>query len=162
MIPQGIAFALVAKMPPEYGLYSGFIPSILYAFWGSCGQLSIGNVASMSLICFQAAGPYYPDMDTDMEQRSDYIELVVLMCFQIGALQLLFGALNLGFISHFLSHPVIEGYKAGIFLTVSLTQLKCKNTHTHPHIQCHITLYIHTTTYPNALPFIPVAFFWVI
>jgi sulfate permease, SulP family len=116
LIPQGMAYAMVAGLPPIYGLYASLIPQIVYILMGTSRQLSFGPVATDSLIV--ATG-------VSLLAQSDspeYIALVILLAFFTGVFQFLFGVLGLGFIVNFLSKPVISGFTLGAALIIGLNQ----------------------------------------
>lgn len=118
LIPQGMAYAMLAGMPPIYGLYGGLVPLFIYGLMGTSRQLSIGPVAVSSLLVLagvsQIAEP----------GSAKYIELVLLAGLLIGFLQLGIGLLRLGFLANFLSHPVIIGFSAAAAVIIGLSQLK--------------------------------------
>ncbi len=118
LIPQGIAYAMIAGLPPIYGLYTAMIPQIVYAIFGTSRQLAVGPVAMDSLIV--AAGvATLADVGTD-----HFIEFAILLAFMMGALQILFGIFKLGFLVNFLSKPVISGFTSAASLIIGLNQLK--------------------------------------
>lgn len=120
LVPQGMAYAALAGMPPIYGLYGGVIPLILYAIFGTSRQLSIGPVAIDSILILagvsQLANP-----DTEMDS---YVSLVILAGFMIGILQLLMSFVKLGFLVNFLSHPVIAGFTSAAAIIILFSQIK--------------------------------------
>ncbi|GAB0100397.1 sodium-independent sulfate anion transporter [Sergentomyia squamirostris] len=109
-IPQGIAYAVVAGLEPQYGLYSGFMGCFMYFIFGSCKDITIGPTAIMSLMVahYVTASPDY----------------AVLSCFLSGVLILLLGILNLGFLVQFISIPVTAGFTSAAAITIASTQLK--------------------------------------
>jgi len=118
LIPQGIAYAMIAGLPPIYGLYTALIPQIIYAIFGTCRQLSVGPVAMDSLIV--ASGVVVlADIGTD-----NFIEFAILLAFMVGVLQLLFGVFRLGFLVNFLSKPVISGFTMAAALIIGFNQFK--------------------------------------
>ncbi len=118
LIPQGIAYAMIAGLPPIYGLYTAMIPQIVYAIFGTSRQLAVGPVAMDSLIV--AAGvATLADVGTD-----HFIEFAILLAFMMGALQIIFGIFKLGFLVNFLSKPVISGFTSAASLIIGLNQLK--------------------------------------
>jgi SulP family sulfate permease len=118
LIPQGMAYAMIAGVPPIYGLYASFIPLIVYSFFGTSRQLSVAPVAMISLLI--AAG-----LSQRAQQGSDeFIQLAILLAAMVGLLQLLFGAFKLGFLVNFLSRPVIGGYTSAAAIIIGLSQLK--------------------------------------
>src|SRR5690606_8469580 len=103
LIPQGMAYALSAGLPPIPGLYAALIPPVIYALLGTSRQLSIGPVATVSLLIF--AGLEELDLS-----GAQFILSASLVAVLVGLIQLLFGLSRLGFIVNFLSRPVISGY----------------------------------------------------
>jgi len=118
LIPQGIAYAMIAGLPPIYGLYTAMIPQIVYAIFGTSRQLAVGPVAMDSLIV--AAG-----VAALAEVGSEhFIEFAILLAFMMGVLQVAFGLFKLGFLVNFLSKPVISGFTSAASLIIGLNQLK--------------------------------------
>jgi SulP family sulfate permease len=118
LIPQGIAYALIAGLPPIYGLYTALVPQIMYAIFGSSRQVAIGPVAMDSLIV--AAG-----VSTLALAGSDsYIEIAILLALMVGAIQLLMGIFRLGFIVNFLSRPVISGFTSAAAIIIGFNQFR--------------------------------------
>ncbi len=118
LIPQGIAYAMIAGLPPIYGLYTAMIPQIVYAIFGTSRQLAVGPVAMDSLIVATGVAAL-AEIGTE-----HFIEFAVLLAFMMGVLQLLFGVLRLGFLVNFLSKPVISGFTSAASLIIGLNQLK--------------------------------------
>lgn len=118
LIPQGMAYAMIAGLPPIYGLYASFIPQIIYAFFGTSRQLSVAPVAMISLL-IGAGVSQFAEVGS-----SEYISLAILLALMVGALQLLFGLLRMGFLVNFLSQPVISGYTSAAAIIIGLSQLK--------------------------------------
>ncbi|MFK8103638.1 MAG: SulP family inorganic anion transporter [Saprospiraceae bacterium] len=118
LVPQGMAYAMLAGMPPIYGLYGGLLPLFLYAILGTSRQLSIGPVAISSLLVMagvsQIAEPLTPE----------YISLVLLAGLLIGIVQFSLGLLRLGFLVNFISHPVIVGFTSAAAIIIAISQLK--------------------------------------
>ena len=104
LIPQGMAYALIAGLPPIYGLYAALTPQIVYAFLGTSRQLAVGPVAMDSLLV--AAGL----SALAIVEPSQYIQMAILLALLMGAIQLLLGLFRMGFIVSFLSKPVISGF----------------------------------------------------
>jgi SulP family sulfate permease len=120
LIPQGMAYAMVAGLPPEYGLYASLIPLIVYAVFGTSRQLAIGPVAMDSL--FVAAT--ISILAVAEEEPVRYIQLAILLAAMIGIVQLFFGAIRLGFLVNFISRPVIVGFTSAAAIIIGATQLK--------------------------------------
>ncbi|MDO6737313.1 SulP family inorganic anion transporter [Wenyingzhuangia sp. 2_MG-2023] len=118
LIPQGIAYALIAGLPPIYGLYSALLPQIMYLIFGTSQRVAVGPVAMDSLIV--AAG-----ISTLAVAGTDaYISLAILLTFMVGLFQFVLGIGKLGFIVNFLSKPVISGFSSGVGLMIGVNQLK--------------------------------------
>ncbi|KAK8711603.1 hypothetical protein V6N13_146881 [Hibiscus sabdariffa] len=119
-IPQGISYAKLANLPPILGLYSSFIPPLIYAMMGSSRDLAVGTVAVASLLLGSMLG----DEVNAAENPTLYLHLAFTATFFAGLLQASFGLLRLGFIIDFLSHATIVGFMAGAATVVILQQLK--------------------------------------
>ncbi len=118
LIPQGMAYALIAGLPPVYGLYASIVPQLVYAIFGTSRQLSVAPVAMDSLLV--AAGVSV----LATEGTDAYIGFAILLAFFMGIFQLLLGSLRLGFITNLLSKPVISGFTSAAALIIGLNQLK--------------------------------------
>ncbi len=118
LIPQGIAYAMIAELPPIYGLYTAMIPQIVYAIFGTSRQLAVGPVAMDSLIVASGVATL-AEIGTE-----NFIEFAILLAFMMGVLQVLFGVFKLGFLVNFLSKPVISGFTSAASLIIGLNQLK--------------------------------------
>ncbi len=117
LIPQAMAYALIAGMPPVYGLYAALVPLLLYGILGTSRQLGVGPVAVVSLLV--AAGV----ADLAQPGSNEYVHLAILLAFMVGVIQLLMGLLRMGFLVNFLSHPVITGFTAATALIIAFSQL---------------------------------------
>ncbi|MBU0589032.1 MAG: sulfate permease [Gammaproteobacteria bacterium] len=118
LIPQGLAYALLAGLPPEMGLYAGILPLIAYAVLGSSMTLAIGPVAVTSLMTASALQPLATS------GSPEYAVLAIHLALISGAMLLVFGLLRLGFLAYFLSHPVISGFISGSAILIAVGQLK--------------------------------------
>mgnify|MGYP005992200259 CR=1 FL=1 len=118
LIPQGIAYALIAGLPPIYGLYTALVPQVMYAIFGSSRQVAIGPVAIDSLIV--AAGV----STLALAGTDSYIEIAILLALMVGAIQLLMGVFRLGFIVNFLSRPVISGFTSAAAIVIGFNQFR--------------------------------------
>lgn len=118
VLPQGVAFATLAGMPPEYGLYAAMVPAVIAAFWGSSFHLVSGPTNAISLVVFatmsQLAEPGTPH----------YISLVLTLTFMVGAMQLAMGFARLGTLVNFISHTVVVGFTAGAALLIIASQVR--------------------------------------
>jgi SulP family sulfate permease len=117
LVPQGIAYAMIAGLPPIYGLYTALIPLLVYAVLGTSRQLSAGPVAMDSLIV--ASG-----ISTLATVGSEhFVILAITLAFFVGLFQILFGLFRLGFLVNFLSRPVISGFTSGSAIIIAFNQL---------------------------------------
>ncbi|XP_007043016.2 PREDICTED: sulfate transporter 1.3 isoform X1 [Theobroma cacao] len=119
-IPQDIGYAKLANLEPQYGLYSSFVPPLVYAFMGSSRDIAIGPVAVVSLLL----GSLLRDEIDSSENPVDYRRLAFTATFFAGITQFTLGFLRLGFLIDFLSHAAIVGFMAGAAITIALQQLK--------------------------------------
>ncbi|WP_017726107.1 SulP family inorganic anion transporter [Halalkalibacterium ligniniphilum] len=118
LIPQGMAYAMLAGLPPVIGLYASTVPLIIYALFGTSRQLAVGPVAMVSLLVLTG-------VSTIAEPGTDeYLSLVLLLMLMIGLIQFLMGVLRLGFLVNFLSHAVISGFTSAAAIMIGLSQLK--------------------------------------
>ena len=120
LVPQGMAYAMLAGLPPIYGLYASTIPLLIYAVLGSSGQLSVGPVAMASLLVASGLAELV-DLETE---PAKYLEMAMLLTLMVGAIRLLMGIMRLGFLVNFLSAPVIAGYTSAAALIIAFSQLK--------------------------------------
>ncbi len=117
LIPQGIAYAMIAGLPPIYGLYTAMIPQIVYAFLGTSRQLAIGPAAMDSLIVLSGVSVLAT------VGSENFIVLAILLAFIVGLFQVLFGIFRLGFLVNFLSKPVISGFTSGSAIIIAMNQI---------------------------------------
>ena len=118
LIPQGMAYAMIAGLPPVFGLYAALMPQIIYAFMGTSRQLAVGPVAMDSLLVAAGLGAL------SLSSLESYIAMAVFLALFMGAIQLLLGMVRLGFLVRFLSKPVISGFTSGAAIIIGLSQLK--------------------------------------
>nr|KYP45221.1 Sulfate transporter 2.1 [Cajanus cajan] len=119
-IPQSIGYATLAKLDPEYGLYTSVVPPLIYAVMGSSREIAIGPVAVVSLLLSSMIEKLIdPGIDPN-----GYRKLVFTATFFAGVFQAAFGLFRLGFIVDFLSHAAIVGFMAGAAIIIGLQQLK--------------------------------------
>lgn len=118
LIPQSLAYAMLAGLPPEVGLYASIAPLLLYALFGSSRVLAVGPVAVVSLMTATAIGQY---ADSGSPQ---YWEAAIALAFLSGLMLLAMGLLRLGFLANFLSHPVISGFISASGILIAFSQLK--------------------------------------
>jgi sulfate permease, SulP family len=118
LVPQAMAYAMLAGLPPVMGLYASVIPMIIYAIFGSSPTLSIGPVAIISMMTFATLSPFF-------EPGSPvYIQAACLLAFMVGAISLLLGVFRFGFLIQLISHPVIKSFIIASALLIALGQLK--------------------------------------
>ncbi len=117
LVPQGMAYALLAGMPPIYGLYGGLFPLLLFGLLGTSRRMSIGPVAVSALLVLagisQIAEPFSPA----------YISFVLLTGLLIGFFQIALSIIRLGFLVNFLSHPIVAGFTSAAAIIISVSQL---------------------------------------
>ncbi|XP_047951510.1 probable sulfate transporter 3.4 [Salvia hispanica] len=119
-IPQGISYAKLANLPPIVGLYSSFVPPLIYSVLGSSRHLAVGPVSIASLVM----GTMLRETVSDEEQPALYLKLALTATFFAGVFQASLGFLRLGFIIDFLSKATLVGFMAGAAVIVALQQLK--------------------------------------
>ena len=113
LIPQGMAYSMLAGLPPIHGLYAVTIPLVLYALFGTSRQLAVGPVAMVSLLTAAGIGALKPD------NPETYLLMALTLAFMVGAVQFLMGAFRLGFLVNFLSHPVISGFTSAAAIIIA-------------------------------------------
>ena len=118
LVPQGMAYAMIAGLPPVFGLYAALIPQVIYAILGNSRQLAVGPVAMDSLLVSAGLGAL------SLSGIDTYIAMAVFLALFMGAIQLLLGILRMGFLVRFLSKPVISGFTSGAAIIIGLSQLK--------------------------------------
>ncbi|MDM9631171.1 SulP family inorganic anion transporter [Robiginitalea aurantiaca] len=118
LIPQGMAYAMIAGLPPVFGLYAALVPQIIYALMGTSRQLAVGPVAMDSLLVASGLGALA------LSGIEEYIAMALFLALFMGGIQLLFGLLKMGFMVNFLSKPVISGFTSAAAIIIGLSQLK--------------------------------------
>ncbi|GAV59285.1 Sulfate_transp domain-containing protein/STAS domain-containing protein/Sulfate_tra_GLY domain-containing protein [Cephalotus follicularis] len=119
-IPQDIGYAKLANLKPQYGLYSSFVPPLVYAFMGSSRDIAIGPVAVVSLLL----GTLLQNEIDPLTHQAEYLRLTFTATFFAGITQATLGIFRLGFVIDFLSHAAIVGFMGGAAITIGLQQLK--------------------------------------
>lgn len=117
LIPQSLAYALLAGLPPEMGLYASILPLIAYAIFGTSTALAVGPVAVISLMTAAAVGRIAA------EGSADYASAAILLAFISGVMLMGMGLLKLGFVANFLSHPVISGFITASGIIIATSQI---------------------------------------
>ena len=118
LIPQSLAYAMLAGLPPEVGLYASVAPLLLYAVFGTSRVLAVGPVAVVSLMTAAAIGQHA------VAGTPQYWAVAITLAFLSGLLLLAMGLLRLGFLANFLSHPVISGFISASGILIATSQLK--------------------------------------
>ena len=117
LIPQSLAYAMLAGLPPQVGLYASMAPLLLYAIFGTSRTLAVGPVAVASLMTAAAAGAIAA------QGTPEYLGAAVALALISGLLLLAMGVLRLGFLANFLSHPVISGFITASGIQIAASQL---------------------------------------
>src|SRR5690606_11141378 len=117
LIPQSLAYALLAGLPPEVGLYASVLPLIAYAIFGTSSALAVGPVAVVSLMTAAAVSRIAA------EGTVDYASAAILLALLSGVMLTLMGLFRLGFIANFLSHPVISGFITASGIIIATSQI---------------------------------------
>ena len=118
LVPQGVAFATIAGMPPEYGLYAAMLPAVVAALWGSSWHLVSGPTTAISIVVFATISPLAAP------GGADYVRLVLTLTMLVGVFQLLLGALRLGTLVNFVSHTVVVGFTTGAAVLIAASQVR--------------------------------------
>jgi len=118
VLPQGVAFATIAGMPPEYGLYAGMVPAMIAALFGSSKHLVSGPTTAASVVLFSSLSILA------IPGSVDYVALALTLTFMVGLLELALGLGRLGALVNFISHSVVVGFTAGAALLIAAKQLK--------------------------------------
>lgn len=118
LVPQGMAYAMLAGLPPIMGLYASILPMIIYALLGGSSTLSIGPVAIISMMTFATLNPLF-EVGSPV-----YIEAATLLAMMVGIISLLLGLFRFGFLIQLISHPVIQSFIIASALLIAFGQLK--------------------------------------
>jgi SulP family sulfate permease len=118
LIPQSLAYALLAGLPPEIGLYASILPLVAYAIFGTSRALAVGPVAVVSLMTASAVG------NLAAQGTAEYLGAAIALAFLSGLMLLAMGIFRLGFLANLLSHPVISGFITASGLIIAASQLK--------------------------------------
>ncbi|AXK54827.1 SulP family inorganic anion transporter [Pseudomonas protegens] len=116
-LPQSIAYALIAGLPPEYGLYAAIVPVLIACLWGSSWHLICGPTAAISIVLYASVSPLA------VPASEDYITLILLLTLLAGVFQWLLGVLRFGALVNFVSHSVVLGFTLGAAVVIALGQL---------------------------------------
>ncbi len=118
LIPQSLAYAMLAGLPPEVGLYASILPLVAYAVFGTSRTLAVGPVAVVSLMTASAIG------QIAAQGTADYLTAAIVLALLSGGMLVLMGIFRLGFLANFLSHPVISGFITAAGLLIAAGQLR--------------------------------------
>ena len=118
LIPQSLAYALLAGLPPQVGLYASILPLVAYAIFGTSRALAVGPVAVISLMTAAAAG------NLAAQGSPEYLAIAILLALISGLMLVVMGLFRLGFVANFLSHPVISGFITASGILIAVSQLK--------------------------------------
>jgi len=117
LIPQAMAYAMLAGLPPHYGLYAAAVTPAIAALWGSLRQLATGPIAIMSLLVFTTITPHA------QAGSERFIELAFTLSLLVGAIYLVVGVLRMGFVMAFISHATVKGFSSAAALIIISTQM---------------------------------------
>jgi SulP family sulfate permease len=118
VLPQGVAYATLAGLPPHYGLYTAMVPAVVAALWGSSRHMISGPTNALSLVVFAALAPLATP------GSAPYVTLALTLSLMMGAAQLTMGLARLGALVNFISHTVVVGFTAGAGLLIMASQLR--------------------------------------
>ncbi len=118
LVPQSMAYALLAGLPPQVGLYASIAPLMIYGLLGTSRVLAVGPVAMVSLLVASGIGALNP------ADATEYMQYALVIALQVAIIQVLMGALRVGFLVNFLSHPVLSGFTSAAAIIIGFSQLK--------------------------------------
>ncbi len=118
LVPQSMAYAMLAGLPPQVGLYASILPLFIYGLLGTSRALAVGPVAIVSLLVVEGIAPLAGG------NPATYIQLALTLALLVGIIQVLMGVLRVGFLVNFLSHPVLVGFTAAAAIVIGFSQVK--------------------------------------
>lgn len=118
VLPQGVAFAMIAGLPPEYGLYTAIVPPVVAALFGSSLHLISGPTTAVSIVVFTTLSPFAEP------GSSEFVRLALTLTLLAGLFQLAFGLARMGVLVNFISHSVVVGFTAGAAILIATSQVK--------------------------------------
>jgi len=118
VLPQGVAFAMIAGLPPEYGLYTAMVTSVVAALFGSSWHMVSGPATAISIVVFSAVSKHA------VPGSSEFIQLAFVLTFLAGAYQFVLGVARMGTLVNFVSHTVIIGFTAGAAILIATSQVR--------------------------------------
>ena len=117
LVPQSMAYALLAGLPPQIGLYASIFPLLIYGLLGSSRTLAVGPVAIVSLLVVAGVSPLAAG------DVAAYVQIALTLALLIGMIQVGMGLMRIGFLVNFLSHPVLVGFTAAAAIIIGFSQL---------------------------------------
>ncbi|MCB1743548.1 MAG: SulP family inorganic anion transporter, partial [Gammaproteobacteria bacterium] len=117
-LPQGVAFATIAGMPPEYGLYAAMIPAVIAALFGSSRLLVSGPTTAASVVLFSTLSQFAEP------GSAEYVSLALTLTLMVGVVQVILGIARFGAVVNFISHSVVVGFTAGAGVLIAVSQVK--------------------------------------
>ncbi|OQY46948.1 MAG: sodium-independent anion transporter [Anaerolineaceae bacterium 4572_78] len=148
LVPQGMAYALLAGLPPEVGLYSSIVALIIYGLLGSSRVLSVGPVAVVSLLVATGISP------VAKTGSAEYLEYAIVLALLVGIIQVMMGLARVGFLVNFLSHPVISGFINAVAIIIGGSQLKHLLGIEMPHTEYFYLLILYILTHISTTNFV--------
>jgi len=118
LVPQSMAYALLAGLPPQVGLYTSIVPLIVYGLLGTSRTLAVGPVAMVSLLVASALS------SLELASVAQYVQMALILALLVGMIQLIMGVFKIGFLVNFLSHPVLSGFTSAVGIVIGLSQFK--------------------------------------
>lgn len=118
LVPQAMAYAMLAGLPPQVGLYASILPLFLYSLFGSSSALAVGPVAMVSLLVVSGVG------ELALPGSPEFISLCLTLALMVGVLQILMSVFRFGFLVNFISHPVLIGFTSAAAIVIGFSQLK--------------------------------------
>ena len=118
LVPQGMAYAMLAGLPPEVGLYASIVPLVIYGLLGTSRTLAVGPVAIVSLLVASGVAPLAES------GSAEYLQLALTLAFLVAVIQFLMGVVRAGAVVNFLSHPVVSGFTSAAAIVIGFSQLK--------------------------------------
>ena len=149
IIPQAIAYGLLAGVTPEVALYASIVPMTVYAFLGTCRELSVGPAALISLMTAQAVMMVSPAATQGSEE---WLTIAILLAFMVGAVQVALGLARLGVLVNFISRPVVNGFMSAAALIIAASQLSLAMGVSIPHGNFFAVMGHAIEAAPNAHP----------
>ncbi len=118
LVPQAMAYAMLAGLPPQVGLYASILPLVLYSLFGTSNSLAVGPVAMVSLLVMSGVG------ELAVPGSEEFIALCLTLALLVGAMQVLMSIFRMGFLVNFISHPVLSGFTSAAAIVIGFSQMK--------------------------------------